>query len=163
MSRQAFLRWFVVMSLFATGLTSVFVLATADAKPKSIAVHGVIFSEPVTGPGCTSPIGFCARGTFNGGISGPFEGTALRLTPSLTPGLFFLDSNVVVHTREGDLFLADANAIDLTPGGAGARVVLSKITGNRGWAGATGYLEVMGGIVTEPGSQTLYRGRITVP
>lgn len=134
----------------------------AVASSGSMPVNGHIQSQVVAGPSCTSPVGLCTAGRFNGGIQGDFEFTATSLTPTATAGVFFYTGTIVVHTRRGDLLCASAGVFNTS--GDGELVDHCTITGGTGnLTGASGYLLTIGTFTPAAGGDSDYRGTLSTP
>jgi hypothetical protein len=114
--------------------------------------------EHIVVENCTSPVGLCIAGEYNGVIKGAFEGKATSIVPTAdTPskGVALFTSDSVIHARiggkEGDLIIKNAGAFLTT--GDGDIVDAQVITGGTGGlAGATGLLRASGVFDPQTGS-----------
>jgi hypothetical protein len=90
--------------------------------------------------GCTSPIGFCAGGTFRGnhGFRGDFFFSAISMDPivSDTLGRLVVPGVSTYTTDNGSLTISDVSVFDTT---RGTFAGVGRVTGGTGrFAGATG-------------------------
>jgi hypothetical protein len=137
------------------------------SKAKCKTVSGHIADQPYTGTECTSPLGQCSAGRFSGALRGDIVAAAPSFTPTndtAATGVLFFTADLVLHTRDGDLFLKDAGAFNTTPGGKGEHATVSTVTGGTGvYAGATGRLLETGTFTPEDGGYSDYTGEICTP
>ncbi len=114
-----------------------------------------------------SPFGQCSAGRFSGALKGNFIASATSFTPSndtATTGVVFFTVDVVLHLKDGDLFLKDAGAFNTTPGGAGEHSTVTTVTGGTGqYAGVTGRLIETGTFTPAEGGDSDYRGEVCAP
>ena len=138
-----------------------------SSKAKCKTVSGHITDQPYAGAECASPLGQCSAGRFYGGLKGNFVASATSFTPSndtATTGVLSFTADLVLHTKDGDLFLKDAGAFNTTPGGQGEHATVSTVTGGTGrWAGASGRLLETGTFTQEDGGYSDYGGEICTP
>jgi hypothetical protein len=93
----------------------------------------------------------CAKGHFSGGIQGSFVNTITSLVPSelVLQQVDFYTGNIVISTLFGQLKCGLAGA--LQNAGDGEFGEICVITGGTGvFAGATGYLQLVGGSTVGP-------------
>lgn len=139
-----------------------------DKSPKARCqtFSGHITDQPFAGAECTSPLGQCSRGRFSGALKGEFI-AATSFTPSgdtAATGVLSFTADLVLHTKDGDLFLKDAGAFNTTPGGRGEHSTVTTVTGGTGrWAGASGRLLETGTFTQEDGGYSDYAGEICTP
>src|SRR4051794_18696766 len=153
----------VSVLLAATVASGALVAGRAGASPKVVKVKGPFTAVFTNGPGCSSPVGFCVKGDLKGSLKGTLDLTAQSTAPSGTTGLTLVISTSVLHTKDGDLFLATSTVGDLNPASAGEFSGVDVITGGTmKWAGASGYLQNRGAV--ENGIQKGdYQGKIVLP
>lgn len=153
----------VSVLLTASLATAALPIGSADASPKVVKVKGPFTAVFTSGPGCSSPINFCAKANLKGNLKGTLDLTAQSAAPSGTPSLTLVNSTSTIHTKDGDLFLATSTVGDLNPGSAGEFSGVDVITGGTmKWAGASGYLQNRGTV--ENGIQKGdYQGKIVLP
>ena len=137
------------------------------SKARCRAVSGHITDLPYAGAECASPLGQCSAGLFHGVLKGDFVASATSFTPSgdtATTGVISFTADLVLHTKDGDLFLKDAGTFNTTPGGRGEHATVTTVTGGTGrWAGATGRLLETGTFTQEDGGYSDYAGEICTP
>lgn len=137
------------------------------SKAKCQTVSGHITDQPFADAECASPLGQCSAGRFHGALKGDFVASATSFTPSgdtATTGVIFFTADLVLHTKDGDLFLKDAGAFNTTPGGRGEHSTVTTVTGGTGrWAGASGRLLETGTFTQEDGGYSDYAGEICTP
>jgi hypothetical protein len=138
-----------------------------SSRAKCKTVSGHIADQSYSGAECASPLGQCSAGRFSGALKGNFVASATSFTPSndtATTGVLFFTADLVLHTREGDLFLKDAGVFNTTPGGQGEHATVSTVTGGTGmYAGASGRLLETGTFTSEDGGYSDYTGDICTP
>jgi len=152
------------LAAIAVVITLMAATSWAIAAPACRKVSGKFTLQPVSGPTCTSPVGICATGVYQGGIKGDsqFTGTSLNLTvDTSTTGVVLLTGDNVIHTDDGDLMTKDAIVLDTA--GAGDFAELDTVIGGTGaWAGAAGHLSA-NGTFTSAGGEGDYSGEICLP
>ncbi|HEX8561307.1 MAG TPA: hypothetical protein VF668_24660 [Pyrinomonadaceae bacterium] len=130
-------------------------------------VSGHITDQPLAGAECASPLGQCSAGRFYGALKGEFVASATSFTPTgdtATTGVISFTADLVLHTKDGDIFLKDAGAFNTTPGGRGEHATVTTVTGGTGrWAGASGRLLETGTFTQEDGGHSDYAGEICTP
>ena len=112
---------------------------TAFANPQCKSFFAVQ-RDQLTTDGCTSPIGFCAAGTFNGnhGFQGTFFFNALSFDPILsdTLGRLAVPGTSIYTTSDGVLTISDVSVFDVA---RGTFAGVGRITTGTGrFAGAPG-------------------------
>ena len=117
----------------------------ALANPKCKTIFAVQNDRLIT-EGCTSPIGFCAGGTFNGnhGFRGNFFFGALSFDPILSDSLgrLVVPGISTYTTEDGKLTISDVSVFDTT---RGIFAGVGRITEGTGrFAGATGEIFTTG-------------------
>ena len=132
-------------------------------------VHGHFINQVfvLTGPTCSSPIGFCVSGQAIGGLKGDFISTITSFVPAPNfndTQVVFVTASLVLHTRDGDLMMEENAAFNQDPNGHGdLGDVVTVVGGSTGkWAGATGRLRVWGNL-TAPESDVNYDGEVCLP
>lgn len=138
----------------------------ADAVCRSVRGH---YTEHATSNGCTSPVGLCIAGQYEGAVRGPFAGQATSIVPTAGTGatavlLFTSDSHIdaTVHGRRGTLVIKNAGGFRAA--GAGSIVDLQTIVGGTGdLAGATGELRAHGVFSAVTGGESDYEGVVCLP
>lgn len=137
------------------------------SKPRCQTVSGHITDQPFAGAECASPLGQCSAGRFHGALKGDFVASATSFTPSgdtATTGVVSFTADLVLHTKDGDLYLKDAGAFNTTSGGRGEHATVTTVTGGTGrWAGASGRLLETGTFTPEDGGYSVYAGEICTP
>jgi hypothetical protein len=155
------------MMVFSGTTRGVAARQQSSSKAKCKTVSGHIADQPYTGAECASPLGQCSAGRFTGALKGNFVASATSFTPSndtATTGVLFFTADLVLHTKDGDLFLKDAGAFNTAPGGQGEHATVSTVTGGTGmYAGASGRLLETGTFTPEDGGYSEYRGEICTP
>jgi hypothetical protein len=106
--------------------------------------------------GCTSPIGFCAGGSFRGnhGFSGDFFFSAINMDPivSDTLGRLVVPGVSTYTTNEGRLIISDVSVFDTV---RGTFAGVGRITDGTGrFAGATGEIFTTGRVSSDGQSFT---------
>lgn len=136
-------------------------------KARCQTVKGHITDQPLAGAECASPLGQCSAGRFYGALNGNFVASATSFTPSgdtATTGVLSFTADLVLHMKDGDLFLKDAGVFNTTPGGRGEHATVTTVTGGTGrWAGAAGRLTETGTFTQEDGGYSDYEGEICTP
>ena len=150
---------FLLLALAALPL----LLATRAEGETNMRIAGIIRSQLVTGPECTSPVGLCLRGTFYGSLNGPNEAVGFLFIPQ-PDGVIFGKSHVVVHDRYGDLRCTSSSSFDIAPDGNNNPFSdLCVITGGTGrYTGAQGWFHTFGN-GGPTGNAAEYRGTIRLP
>ena len=155
------------LTLFSGTIRNVAAQQQRSSKAKCKIVSGHITDQSYAGAECASPLGQCSAGRFSGALNGEFIASATSFTPSndtATTGVLFFTADLVLHTRDGDLFLKDAGAFNTTPGGQGEHATVSTVTGGTGkYAGASGRLLETGTFTPDNGGYSDYRGEICTP
>lgn len=122
--------------------------------------------DRLTTDGCTSPIGFCAAGTFRGnhGFRGNFFFSAISFDPipSDALGRLAVPGVSTYTTDNGRLTISDVSVFDTT---RGTFAGIGRITEGTGrFAGATGDIFTTGNVSSDGLSfTTLMTGEICVP
>jgi hypothetical protein len=112
--------------------------------------------DALVAAGCTSPVGFCARGTFKGnhgfrGISA-FSATAFDPIPNDPLGRLAVPGESTYTTREGRITVSDVSAFDVQ---RGTFAGVGRIVGGTGpFAGATGDVFTYGHVSADGNSFT---------
>lgn len=168
MRRTAITTAIILASLFLSAGAARGVAAwEKPSKPRCQTVSGHITDKPYAGAECASPLGQCSAGRFYGALKGTFVASATSFTPSgdtAATGVLYFTADLVLHTRDGDLFLKDAGAFNTTPGGSGEHATVTTVTGGSGrWAGASGRLLETGTFTQEDGGYSDYSGEICTP
>jgi hypothetical protein len=125
--------------IFTIGLLLVMAAHAAAAKPQCKTIVAVQEDTLVT-EGCTSPIGFCAAGTFRGnhGFRGDFFFSALSFDPIVSDALgrLVVPGVSTYTTDDGGLTISDVSVFDVQ---RGMFAGVGRITSGTGrFAGATG-------------------------
>jgi hypothetical protein len=162
MSTYASGRWRrIALASMLPAATAALLIGQASASPEAMLVKGTFEATVTSGPGCNSPI-ICVKGPLKGGIKGDLELTAHSAAPSGTAGLTLVNSTSVIHTKDGDLFLATSAVADLSPSGGEHSSVDLVTGGTKKWAGASGYLQARG-VVEGTTDRGDYEGTIVLP
>lgn len=144
-------------------------VGSAEADQRCYNVHGSI-EATVTTDGCTSPVGLCTAGTVKG--AGPLNGaTAFQtfaLAPSAgmpgiePPGEFSYSGELVLSTRNGDLFVRDLGIF--SPGNE-KFTELARVQGGTGrFSGAAGTFFISGDLTGGgTGFSSTMHGEFCVP
>jgi hypothetical protein len=128
------------MRLLPTGLR-IFALAlvvSASASAKQCKTVDANLVSALFVEGCTSPVGFCTKGTVaSGPLAGSFEFTALTSEqPDPAAPVMFYTGVVVYTTKQGTLSVSDSGMFNANNG---AFVELQNVTGGtkslKGWTG----------------------------
>jgi hypothetical protein len=125
--------------------------------------EGKLTTEPVTGPGCTSPVGICFTGTLVGGLKGTLTGTGTSVIPTPdtpTTDVVLLTADVSIQTKVGDLVVKDATLLRPT---SGEFSIIWTVTGGTGtYSGATGVIQVTGSFVPGGTGTATYAGGLSL-
>jgi hypothetical protein len=151
--------------LCAGALPLALLASSSQAAPICRTVRGH-YAEHATSDGCTSPVGLCIAGQYDGAIRGPFAGQATTIVPTADSGttgvlLFTSDSHIEarVNGRSGTLLIKNAGGFRTA--GAGSIVDLQTIVGGTGeLAGATGELRAHGVFSASNGGESYYEGTV---
>ncbi len=150
-----------------SGMTREVAAREKPSKARCQTVSGHITDQPLAGAECASPLGQCSAGRFSGALKGDFIASATSFTPSgdtAVTGVVSFTADLVLHTKDGDLFLKDAGVFNTTPGGRGEHATVTTITGGTGrWAGASGRLLETGTFTQEDGGYSDYAGEVCTP
>jgi hypothetical protein len=112
--------------------------------------------DTLVAAGCTSPVGFCARGTFRGnhgfrGVSA-FSATAFDPIPNDPPGRLAVPGESTYTTADGRITVSDVSAFDAQ---RGTFAGVGRIVGGTGrFAGATGNVFTYGHVTADGSSFT---------
>jgi len=147
------------MRLLPTGprtlALALIVSASASASTKQCKTVDSILVSGLFVEGCTSPVGFCTRGTVaSGPLAGTFEFTALTSEqPDLATPVMFYTGQVVYTTKKGTLSVRDSGVFH---GNNGSFMEVQNVTGARkNLKGFTGTLTSQGdGIFSVFGGMT---------
>ncbi len=103
-----------------------------------------------------------ASGPITGVLAGTYDFSLVSRTDTPTAGVFLFTAASVIHTRNGDLNLAEAGAIDFDTGNFSA---LWTVVGGTGkWGEAAGQISAVGNFDIDSGTGTaIYRGEICTP
>lgn len=157
----------LVTLLLSTGASGGVATWEKPSKARCQTVSGHITDGPFAGAECASPLGQCSAGRFYGVLKGEFVASATSFTPSgdtATTGVISFTADLVLHTKDGDLFLKDAGVFNTTPGGRGEHATVTTVMGGSGrWAGASGRLLETGTFTQEDGGYSVYAGEICTP
>ena len=154
------------IAIIVAGLSVLLISSSSSADAACRSVSGRYREHDTSGSGCTSPVGLCIAGQYQGDINGTFAGQATSIVASAdTPGtatLFFTSDSVItakIGRRSGTLTIKNAGAFHTTPDGA--IVDLQTITGGTGgFAGASGYLRAEGTFTQAAGGESSYHGAV---
>ena len=146
-------------------LALVVLVVAATTVTLSAATRRGHFSSIVDTELCASIVGICTEGTLTGALKGIFSFTATSLTPSIdtaTTGVVFYTGDLILTTKDGQLFCKDAGAFDGNEPGAVSSVC--SISGGTGeFAGVSGTIQFVGTFTLAGGGDGEYRAMITVP
>jgi hypothetical protein len=142
--------------------------ASSHAEATCHSVDGTYREQDASGPGCTSPVGLCITGRYQGDITGPFAGQATALLPTAdtpTTGVILFTSDSTIDARvghrTGTLIIKNSGAFRTIADGS--IVDLQTIVGGTGdFTGATGALRAEGTFTTADGGRSRYTGTICV-
>jgi len=146
-----------MLTLFGSGGVALAMGSTAQcAFPGGGAVITGTQQDALYSDGCTSPVGFCAQGTFKGnhGFQGAsaFSALAFDPIPSDPLGRLAVPGESTYTTNDGQITVSDASVFDVARGtfaGVG-RIV----DGTDKYAGATGDVFTYGHVSTDGSSFT---------
>ena len=132
-------RMLEVLGYGGVALASGSAAGPAAADPNCQVITGTQ-EDSLVAEGCTSPVGFCARGTFKGnhGFQGPTSFSALAFDPIPNDplGRLAVPGVSTYTTRDGQLTVSDVSAFDAQ---RGTFAGIGRIVGGTGrFAGATG-------------------------
>lgn len=155
----------------ALALSAIAFLANGAAvhadSPKCKKVKGHYTEHLVPPPTCTSPVGLCVAGEYEGDVRGEFFGSVISLTPPSPEGVSLFTTSSVIHARidgkEGDLNIKNFGAFQAAENGN--IVDLQYITSGTGQlSGATGVIRASGtfNIVAGTGESD-YEGMVCLP
>ena len=144
--------------------------AQVNAQAACHPVHGQIHAQSYTDATCTSPVGICARGNFNGGIRGDFVELATNIISSQdtpTTNMVFATGDITITARiggkQGNLTIKDAFVTHIA--GENEFTDLFSITGGTDQlADATGVIYASG--TSDPVALTdqgVYDGKVCLP
>lgn len=144
-------------ALAAAAVAALALAGTAAAK-QCKPVAGTFSAVAVLPPECTSPVGFCTRGTLTGDLDAEYAFT--QLTTAFVPPatLTFTGASTITRTHGGaQLFGSDTGWIDLA---AGTFETTVNITGGtKQYSGAAGQIVATGNL-TPTGTEGTYTGTI---
>ena len=104
-------RWLSAGTLLVAVLALSQVAAVAAAGRE---IKGTIAMQPVAGPACLSPVGWCASGTLSGRLKGAYQFTATSLIQTVdtpTTGVLLYTGDAAIQTAGGNLLLKSAGAL----------------------------------------------------
>lgn len=167
--RRTFITTTVIMAALTLSAGAARGVAAWEKPPKGRCqtVSGHITDQPSAVAECASPLGQCSAGRFSGALKGDFVASATSFTPSgdtAVTGVISFTADLILHTKDGDLFLKDAGAFNSTPGGRGEHATVTTVTGGTGrWSNASGRLLETGTFTQEDGGYSVYAGEICTP
>jgi len=146
-------------------MTVALVGSPADAAAKTRRLAGTFDFKRGASATCTDPAS-CVVANFKGVIRGPGEGPSTAVFPAQPPTNVVAEGTLVVHTSDGDLYLAGTSVFNPDPASDGEFTVLFKIVGGTGaLTGASGYImsattsDVPGSVITN----ARYTGKLVLP
>ena len=159
------IRLAAALALIASGMVGPGAAGASECRQ----VRGQLDETLVTGPDCTSPVGFCTVARMSGALRGEAQFTASTITPSAdtpTTGVVFVTGDTVIADARlaglrGTLFVKNAAAFRTT---AGDLVDLQTVIGGtEDLAGTTGSLHVSGTFLAATGGSATYEGVVCRP
>lgn len=151
----------VALIAIAVLLALTLVSGGAFAAPTCKTVSGKFTLQAVNDPSCTSPVGLCAMGAYQGVIkaTSSFVGSAfIASADTPTTGVVFATGDNTIHTDKGDIFTKDA--ITLRTTGEGAFAEVDTVVGGSGeYADASGVLTATGTFLNGSGAG-VYSGQV---
>jgi hypothetical protein len=153
----------IIRYVFAAATAALLLVGSASGSTAGVQqVHGHILSQQVTGEGCSSPVGLCTAGRFIGTIKGDFEFFATSIfTSGFSPTVFFYTGEIVAHTNQGDFRCIDTGALDVVSPDGQFVDLCTVASGTGDWAGATGYIQIVGTFTAAEGGNSDYRGKVS--
>jgi hypothetical protein len=138
-------------------------VALANTRCRTIVA---VQHDRLTTDGCTSPIGFCAEGTFRGshGFRGNFFFSAISFDPVVSDsvGRLAVPGVSTYTTDDGRLTISDVSVFDTTRGTFAGVGRITEGTGR--FAGATGDIFTTGRVSADGLSfTTLMTGEVCTP
>ncbi len=161
MSRYALLKdWarFGCIVIVVAAFAFIGTRAGAQGRPKCRTVEGHL-TEMVT---VTNPNPLQTSCPITGVLAGTYDFSLGSLTDTPTEEVSLFTAASVIHTRNGDLNLAEAGAIDFDTGNLAA---LWTVVGGTGkWGEAAGQISAVGNLDIDSGTGTaIYRGELCTP
>jgi hypothetical protein len=151
MNRRRILKLFGGGVALALGPTTQHAAAAEDGTVITGTQEDALFTD-----GCTSPVGFCARGTFKGnhGFKGTsaFSALAFDPIPNDPLGRLAVPGNSTYTTSDGQITVSDASVFDVERGTFAGVGRIVEGTGK--FAGATGNVFTYGHVSTDGNSFT---------
>jgi hypothetical protein len=151
----------LLMAPVLVGLAAQLAAADKDVRVITGTQEDALFTD-----GCTSPVGFCARGTFKGdhGFRGTdtFSALAFNPIPDDPLGRQVVPGESTYTTSDGQIIVSDVSVFDVA---RGTFAGVGRITGGNGrFTGATGNV-FTNGHVSEDGSSftTTFVIELSVP
>lgn len=155
----------MIARIIAIGLALLVVAAGDHSASAASRAVGNFSSVAVSGPDCISPVGICTAGELTGGLKGTFSFTGTNLIPTTdtpTTGVLLYTGDLVLTTKDGQLFCKDAGAFQTTGAGAVSSVCVI-VSGTGGFTGATGTIQFVGTFTFASGGEGEYRASYNVP
>lgn len=155
-------------SAFACATAAVILVSGQVHAAGCIPVAGTFTINPVPPTECTSPVGVCGKGNFNGVLRGdyfsPFTSiVATADTP--TTGVILFTADATVHARigglTGDIVFKEGGAFK-TIGDGEFSELFSVVSGTGAFTGATGQVYGNGKAVNGAGDGA-YFGKVCLP
>jgi hypothetical protein len=123
------------------------IAVASGAEAVNCKMKGSFTVTQVTGPACSSPVGFCASLVYTGDLAGTstFTGTTITQTVDTpTTGVVLVTGDNVIQTKiGGSVTTKDALFLRTTGNGDFAEVD-TVVSGTGPWAGAVGAIRAEG-------------------
>jgi len=156
-------------SAFACAVAAV-ILASgqANAAGHCIPVAGTFDINPVLPADCTSPVGICGKGNFNGVLRGGYFSPFTSIVPTAdtpTTGVILFTADNTLHARlaglTGDIVFKEAGGFH-TVGDGEFSELFSIVSGTGAFAGVSGQVYGNGTAVNGAGNGA-YFGKVCLP
>jgi hypothetical protein len=144
---------FTLVAAAVAALALAGVAAAKECKP----VSGTFSAVNVFPPECTSPVGFCTRGTLTGDLDAGYEFSQTAATVAF-PFVTFTGASTITRTHGGaQLFGSDLGTINLVD--QTFTTIVNVVGGTKQYEGASGQIVATGNL-TATGTEGTYTGVI---